>query len=113
MIFFSNLQSFIPHTCKPPPVSILDVFELVDDLSGRLQRVVLVGRVHGQVGQVEEQRPGAVVGDDPLHRLLGEQVGRVVAELVTSDGHVTAQVVTPVRVLRGGEGTKVRGYGVN
>ena len=72
-------------TCVSPPLHVVDVTELVDCFSWRLQGRVRVGRMDSQVGNVQEQRSGSIVTGYDAAGLCVKQSGRVLSLRIPID----------------------------
>lgn len=70
--------------------------ELLHKFVRRLEGIVRVGRVSGQVRQVEEQRLRGVVPIDDFDGLLCQQSGGVFAPAVLGHVHAAPHVISPV-----------------
>ena len=71
----------------------------VDSVFRCLERRICVGRVDGQMGEVEEQGLLGLVIPDDLLRLLGEQVRGVVSVVTPCYRHVPPEIIAPTILI--------------
>jgi hypothetical protein len=93
-------QSCDINACEYSPIFVFNVTEFLHKFIGRLEGTVRVGRVRGQVRQVEEQRLRSVVLIDDFDGLLCQQSGCVFAPAVLGHVHASSHVISPIVKLQ-------------